>query len=196
MYIYALLYPSCTWGSLFTHMQSPPHPPRNAGYLLTPVNPHPDHDRYLTCLLPSVSKMEKMYSARSSGEACTIMYTEMEKSKRPPAGTPLVALAKHAFASSPAFPLRLVRPRLNRRRRRYFKLFLLEGGGRREGVEPELRLAVLTNSGVPPDSVFASDIYCFNPVACVVRGPHQQRAVPEDESLKEWSAPSLCITTD
>lgn len=76
-----------------------------------------------TCLFPLVSRMEKMYSARSSGDACTIMYTEIANSSMAPAGTPFVALARHALASSPADPLRLVRPRLNRRRMRYFKLF-------------------------------------------------------------------------
>ena len=63
-----------------------------------------------------------MYSARSSGEACTIMYTEIANSSIAPSGTPFVLIARHALASSPARPLRLVRPRLNRRRIRYFKL--------------------------------------------------------------------------
>ena len=76
-----------------------------------------------------------MYSARSSGEAWTIMYTEMANSSIAPAGTPLVSLARHAFASSPAAPFRLVKPRLKRRRMRYFKL----GGriGRKKGHTKE-----------------------------------------------------------
>lgn len=63
-----------------------------------------------------------MYNARSSGDACTIMKTEMANSNIAPVGTPFVALAKHALASSPAGPLKLVRPRLNRRRSRYLRL--------------------------------------------------------------------------
>lgn len=89
----------------------------------------------LTCLLPLVSRMEKMYSARSSGEACTIMYTEIANSSIAPSGTPLVFTARHALASSPAEPLRLVRPRLNRRRMRYFKLYVVFFGGGGEGGE-------------------------------------------------------------
>lgn len=66
-----------------------------------------------------------MYKARSSEDACTIMYTEIANSSMAPSGTPLVLTARQALASSPAGPRRLVRPRLKRLRIRYLRLFVV-----------------------------------------------------------------------